>query len=232
MTRTPAQETDSFCRLFGRTDLMTGPFHVRRIVWIVGGVVWFTAATAGLAWMANYANRPGAAADAPFDWPARSTLPRDASRPTLVMLAHPQCDCTRASLAELAELVARATRRPKTIVVFIRPPDVGAHWEQTALWRAAEQIPDTTVVRDDDGDEARRFRSETSGQTLLYGSNGHLLFSGGTTIARGHLGDNPGLAAILAILGGSDPGRTTTPVFGCSLFATAEAVRSQEASQR
>jgi hypothetical protein len=211
---------------------MTWPIHGRRIVWIVGGVVWLAAATAGLAWMANYANRPGAAADAPSDWPARSKLPRDASRPTLVMLAHPQCDCTRASLAELAELVARATHRPKTIVVFIRPPDVGEHWEQTALWRAAERIPDATVVRDDDGDEARCFRSETSGQTLLYGSNGHLLFSGGTTIARGHLGDNPGLAAILAILGGNDPGRTTTPVFGCSLFATAQAVRSQEASQR
>src|SRR4029453_17954610 len=222
MTRTPAQETDALCRFSGRTDLMIGPFHLRRIVWIVGGVVWLTAATAGLAWMASYANRPGAAAHAPPDWPARSTLPRDASRPTLVMLAHPQCDCTKASLAELAELVARATHRPKTIVVFIRPPDVGEHWEQTALWRAAERIPDTTVVRDDDGDEARRFRSETSGQTLLYCSNGHLLFSGGTTIARGHLGDSPGLAAILAILGRNSPRPTTTPVLCFSFVADAE----------
>ena len=199
---------------------------------MVCGALWLGAVTAGLAWMANYANRPGTAADAPADWPAASRIPRNSHRATLVMLAHPQCDCTRASLAELAELVARADHRPQTFVVFIRPPDVGPNWEQTALWRAAEKIPDTTVVRDDNGDEARQFRSETSGQTLLYGSDGRLLFSGGTTIARGHLGDNPGLAAILAILDGKDPGQKTTPVFGCSLFATAEAVRSQEASER
>jgi hypothetical protein len=211
---------------------MTAQMVVRRTVWMVCGLLWLGTALAGLAWMANYANRPGAAAAAPSNWPADSKIPRDSQRPTLIMLAHPQCDCTRASLAELAELVARAPRRPRTFVVFIRPPDVGPDWEQTALWRAAGNIPDATVVRDDNGDEARRFRSETSGQTLLYGTDGRLLFSGGTTIARGHLGDNPGLAAILAILGGKDPGRTTTPVFGCSLFATAQAVRSEEASQR
>jgi len=210
---------------------MTSQTFNRRTVWMVAGALWLAGAAIGLAWMANYANRPGAAADAPSQWPADSGIPRDTKRPTLVMLAHPQCDCTRASLAELTELVARATHRPRTIVVFIHPPDVGPDWEQTALWQAARRIPDATVVRDDDGRVARRFRSETSGQTLLYGSNGRLLFSGGTTIARGHLGDNPGLAAMLAILDGKNPGRTTTPVFGCSLFATADTIRSEESSQ-
>jgi hypothetical protein len=201
-------------------------------VWIFCGVLWLGGVVAGLAWMANYANRPGPAADAPGQWPSDSMIRRDSGRPTLVMLAHPQCDCTKASLAELAELIARAHHRPETFIVFIHPPGVGDDWQQTALWRTASRIPDTTVVRDDDGQEARRFRCETSGQTLLYGANGQLLFSGGTTIARGHLGDNPGLAAMLAILDGTNPSQTSTPVFGCSLFADADAVRSQTSALR
>ena len=203
-----------------------------RLMWIVCGALWFSGATAGLAWMARYANRPGAAADAPALWPAGSAIQRDLHRPTLIMLVHPRCDCTRASLAELAELVARTSHRPKTVVVFIRPQGVDNHWEETALWRMASGIPDTTVMRDERGSEASRFKADTSGQTLLYGSDGRLQFSGGTTIARGHLGDSDGLFAILKILDGKDPGRTATPVYGCSLFADADTIRAQELSQR
>ena len=55
----------------------------------------------------------------------------DPARPTLVMLAHPRCTCTRASLAELAELMARVTQRPKAYVVFIKPGGVAEQWERT-----------------------------------------------------------------------------------------------------
>jgi hypothetical protein len=202
-----------------------------RALWIAGGVFWLGAATTGLAWMATYANRPGPVADIPARWPASSAIHRDLERPTLVMLAHPQCDCTRASLSELAELIARARRRPKTFVVFIHPDGVGDEWEKTGLWRSAAQIPDVTVVRDEDGREARRFGGGTSGQTLLYDSDGRLLFSGGTTIARGHFGDNPGVAAMLALLEGDVPHRTATPVFGCSLFEPAGAGPSRQTVQ-
>jgi len=203
---------------------MTRQIGCNRTAWVVCSVLWLAAASAGLAWMAGYANRPGPAAEAPTRWPADSHITRDSSRPTLVMLAHPQCDCTRASLAELAELMARAQRRPKAFVVFIHPPGVSGQWEQTALWRAASQISEVTAVRDDDGLEAKRFGSYTSGQTLLYDAAGRLRFSGGTTIGRGHVGENPGVASLLAILDGSNPHRTTTPVFGCSLFAAPQDV--------
>jgi len=201
--------------------------HVHRIAWVAGGLIWLGAAAAGLAWMANYANRPGVAAAAPQHWPLDSRIARDASRPTLIMFAHPQCDCTRASIAELAELMARAARRPKAFVVFIHPSGI-EDWEHTALWRSAQQIPEVSVVRDDDGAEARRFGCETSGQTLLFDGAGRLVFSGGTTIARGHLGDSPGVDSILTLLGGHPSNQTTTPVFGCSLFGTAEARTARE----
>jgi hypothetical protein len=201
-----------------------------RLIWILSGAVWLGGTAAGLAWMADYANRPGPAASAPAHWPLDSRIPRDPARPTLVMLVHPQCDCSRASVAELAELMARARRRPKTFVLFMRPSGVGSDWDQTTLWQSAARIPDVTLVRDDDGLEARRFGCQTSGETLLYDAAGQLQFSGGTTIARGHLGENPGVAAMLALLDGNDPHRTSTPVFGCSLFEPANVPSAKESA--
>jgi hypothetical protein len=137
----------------------------------------------------------------------------------LVLLAHPRCDCTRASLGELAELLARAPQRPRTFVVFIRPGGVDAAWAKTGTFDQATRIPGVTVIRDDNGDEADRFGSWTSGQTLLYDRDGQLVYSGGITGARGKSGDNTGRSTVLELLAGAHPTRATTQVFGCSLFA-------------
>jgi hypothetical protein len=178
-------------------------------------------AVAGLWVLWAYDNAPGAGANAPARWPADTTLERAAGRPTLVLLAHPQCSCTRATLTELAEALARAHTRPKTYVLFLKPESVSDGWEQTDLWRTAAALPDVTVVRDDDGREARKFGAFTSGQTLLYDSRGTLLFSGGITGARAHAGDNAGRSAIVALLNHGQSDRTGTSVFGCPLFASA-----------
>ena len=77
----------------------------QRALWAVL-VVWLASVGTGLAWLMAYDNTPGTAANAPGGWPAGTTLARDAAGPTLVMLAHPRCDCTRASIGELAELLA------------------------------------------------------------------------------------------------------------------------------
>jgi hypothetical protein len=105
--------------------------------------------------------------------------------------------------------------------VFVRPGRPGATigWEKTDLWERAAAIPDVTVARDDDGHEAAQFGAETSGQTFLYAPDGELLFSGGTTGARGHPGDNAGRATLLAMLRQDIQDRRTTKVFGCALFA-------------
>jgi hypothetical protein len=194
------------------------------LFWGALGLLWAVIVVAGLAALAAYDNRPGAAADAPARWPAASRLPRDPHRPTLVMLAHPRCSCTQASLAELAEVLARAPERAQVYVVFIRPTRVAGDgdWDRTGLRRAAEAIPGVTVVRDDDGREAALFQARTSGQTLLYAPDGRLLFSGGTTGARGHAGDNAGRATLVSILADRQTPRPATPVYGCSLFGPAD----------
>lgn len=200
----------------------------RRGIWIAGGGVWLAGAAAGLSLLMDYDNRPGVAAHAPPAWPAESALVRDHERPTLVMLAHPRCDCTRASVGELTELVARARQQPRVFVVFIKPGGVDTAWKQTELWAAAARIPGATIVRDDLGAEARRFGVETSGQTVLYDAGGRLLFAGGATGARGRAGDNAGRATLLALLNGEQPASTSTPVFGCPLFGPADHPRDGE----
>jgi hypothetical protein len=189
-----------------------------RLLWTAFGVVWIAGVAAGLAWLAAYDNGAGAAAHPPVRWPADSRIVRDTTRPTLVMLAHPRCVCTRASVGELGELMARAQQPPKAYVVFIKPAGTGKDWDDTDLWHSAASIPGVTVLRDDDGLEVRRFGAETSGSTLLYDANGWLMFSGGTTGSRGHPGDNVGRASILALVN-HQAAQSTAAVFGCPLFA-------------
>jgi hypothetical protein len=183
-------------------------------------VVWLCSAAAGLAVLWNYDNAPGEAAHPPSSWPSGSHLTRATETSTLIMLAHPQCSCTRASLGELAEVLARAEVRPKTIVVFLKPSTFGDGWEQTELWRMAARLPNVSVVRDDDGVEARSFGAATSGQTFLYDKRGALLFSGGITGARAHQGDNAGRQSVVTLLNSGPRAHSATSVFGCPLFAT------------
>jgi hypothetical protein len=188
--------------------------------------VWIALAGAGLWVLYAYENRPGAAATAPQRWPAATRLGRADGRPTLVFLAHPRCSCTRASLTELAEVLARATTPLKTYVVFIRPDGFEPNWEKTDIWRRAQALPGVTVTRDDGGSEATVFGAATSGQTLLYDARGTLLFSGGITGARGHEGENAGELALITAINGSTPRdsaqgqrRARSNVFGCALFS-------------
>lgn len=199
------------------------------VVWAVSAVAWIAATVAGLVWLMSYDNRAGLAAAAPVAWPAESHITRDPSGPTLVLLAHPRCDCTRASLNELAELMARAPVHPRAFVVFIKPGRVADEWERTALWTLASRIPGVSVLRDDSGAEASRFGAATSGQTLLYDKSGTLVFSGGVTAARGKEGSSVGTVNILALLGGHAATAETSPVFGCSLFGPADEPVATEA---
>ena len=180
-------------------------------------VVWLTGIVAGLAILRAYENAPGADAVAPARWPDTSALVRATDRPTLVLIAHPQCPCTRASLAELARLMARFDGRLGANVVFLRPLDVAGDWDSSDLWRRASTIPGVTIVRDDDGVEAARFRASTSGATVLYDVQGRLLFSGGITSARGHEGDSVGLQRIASLLRTGKADRSDAPVYGCSM---------------
>ncbi len=175
--------------------------------------------------MARYSATAGESASAPETWPALSGLVRETDKPTLIVLVHPRCACSQATASELARLLARVPGRANAIVVFVKPPGVSDHeaWDNSDLRRTVEKIAGVHVVDDELGVEAGRFHAVTSGQTLLYGTDGELLFNGGLTTARGHEGDSAGKTALEALLGSdlasaSVAKKMHTRVFGCGLF--------------
>lgn len=183
--------------------------------WLIG-----VAGGMGLLW--NYSNAPGIAGAPPQMWPADSSIQPATNRATLVMIVHPHCPCTRASMGELARLMAQTEGRLTAYVLVAKPTNFSVGWEQTDLWATAAAIPGVIVMRDDDRAEARRFHAATSGQTMLYDTEGTLRFSGGITAGRGHEGDNHGRSAIVSLITANEAEHKQTPVFGCALFAEDE----------
>lgn len=179
-------------------------------------IIWIAAVAFGLGALFQYENTPGPVGAITQQWP-KTRLERANDRSTLVMLAHPRCPCTAASVSELAQIVARLQGKLTTYVLLVTPKESGREWEDTTLRRSAEAIPGVKVVLDPDGVEARRFGAETSGHTFLFAGDGRLLFSGGITASRGHAGDNAGESAIVALVNNQTPALTRTLVFGCSL---------------
>jgi len=181
------------------------------------GIAWAAAVVLGLRMMLNYAGTPGEIGAVPPSWPSGSQIERSIDRSTLVMVAHPLCPCTRASVSELAQIMTAVHAKVDTYVLFFTPKDSGSQWQDTGLRRSAAAIPGVTVLSDVEGVEARRFGAETSGHTFLFDGGGHLLFSGGITQARGHSGGNAGERAIISMVNQEPTAHTATPVFGCSL---------------
>ncbi|HEY0547003.1 MAG TPA: hypothetical protein VGC91_16615 [Pyrinomonadaceae bacterium] len=193
-------------------------YRRNRLVLFVSIILWATLVSAGLSALWGYENAPGEVAESPVLWPADSQIQRAPNGATLVMLAHPHCPCTRASIGELASLMAHCQGRLKAYVLFLKPAGFSDDWEKTDLWQSAASIPGVTAVIDDGGVEARRFHAATSGQTVLYDADGRLVFSGGITGSRGHSGDNAGRSAIISLVNVGAAEQSETFVFGCPLF--------------
>jgi hypothetical protein len=189
---------------------------------------WLIGVVGGLGLLSNYANAPGIAGTPPQKWPGESQILQATNRATLVMLVHPHCPCSRASMGELARLMTQSEGRVTAYVLFAKPANFAEDLEETDLWAIAGAIPGVTVMRDDDGVEAHRFHAATSGQTILYDEEGTLRFNGGITAGRGHEGDNNGRSAIVSLLTSNKAEHTETPVFGCALFAQDECPDGKE----
>jgi hypothetical protein len=190
-------------------------------------VLWLALVGAGSAVLLDYGLTPGVAGTAPAQWPKGGALALSRNEATLVMVVHPHCPCSRASLSELCALMTAAAGKVKAYVLFVRPPSVPRGWERTDLWRQAAAIPAVTVISDDGGREALRFGAATSGQAMLYDRGGALQFSGGITAARGRYGDSAGSIAIVALLNGTKQGASgRTPVYGCPLLGRSASARA------
>jgi len=190
----------------------------KKLLFIMVAVLWLSLISCGLWVTWSYQNTPGEQASAPKYWPLTSRIQRTATQPTLVLAIHPHCPCSRATIGELALLMTHVQGLVNDNVLFVKPHEFSESWEKTDLWKSASSIPGVKVMTDEGGIEAARFGSRTSGQAMLYDTNGQLIFNGGITSSRGHSGENEGRSAIVSLLRADTSATNETPVFGCPLF--------------
>jgi hypothetical protein len=198
-----------------------GSTPAHRLAWLAAFASWIGLIVLALAVLASYSGRAGAASEGSLStWPAESKLLRARDRAALVVVAHSECPCTRATLRELERLMARSGGRVDGFVLFVGPPESADALEPLSLRAMARDIPGVQIV--EDPAEARRFGARTSGQTYLYDATGTLVFNGGLTPSRGHEGASAGTEAVRRFLvGAADAGEASAPrsdVFGCALF--------------
>jgi hypothetical protein len=191
----------------------------RRIIAValsLAAVIWAATVAAAYRAIRLFESTPGMSANAPATWPVRSTIARATDEWSLVMLVHPHCSCSRASVSELQAVLEKATPALKTYVLVYRPADFKPGWEKTQVVENASKLRRAKVLIDENGREADLFGGFTSGQTLLYDDEGRLRFAGGITMLRGHAGLNSGRTGIIDILR-SGRGTGAHPVFGCAI---------------
>ncbi len=184
---------------------------------LFAAAVWLMVALGGTVALTQYSSEPGEASDPPLQWPADSHLSLAADKPTLLMVLHPRCSCSRASIGELARLQHRLQGLFSGHILFVRPEGTDQSWAETDLRSSAELIPDMRSVEDLNGVEAERFGANTSGAIVLYGEDGRLLFHGGLTASRGHYGDSLGREQLIALLSGREATISEGDVYGCAL---------------
>jgi hypothetical protein len=181
-------------------------------------VLWSAGIITGLYRISAYSGSSGDGGVQPGQWPASSRVRRSNDMPTILVTLHPRCVCSRATLEELSRLLVRIPIPVSVQILMYEPSPATESWSRSRLALTARAIPGVVVHPDPNGNEAARFGMSVSGHTAVYSANGRLLFTGGITPARGHVGDNTGRAAILSLLANEKPDAPRTPVFGCSIL--------------
>jgi hypothetical protein len=185
-----------------------------------GGMLWASLVFLGARVMYRYESEPGAPGAPPSTWPSGSSISPSNGKFTLVMLLHPDCPCSRASLVQLDRLIARVPEALAAIVLFSKPESQESEIRASELWEKASGMHGVSVIFDYRGLETGRFGGYVSGQTMLYGPDRRLVFSGGVTSSRGHEGDSAGMDALMLAVRGTARVIATAPVFGCALSSS------------
>ncbi len=193
------------------------PIHSR--IAVAGVIAWLLSVAGSLLALTAYDTAPGIAATAPRTWPADSRLAHDDGRATLLLVLHPHCPCSRASVEELAEMLPAVAGRARVHVLVVAPAGTAPGWSDGDLADRVASLPGVEATIDAGGVEAARFGAVTSGQTYVFDAAGTMRFSGGITPARGHRGDRAGRDAVVAALT-AVPEVVDRHVFGCALGGT------------
>lgn len=188
-------------------------------------LIWVALVLGGFTLLNWYKAQPGPIGMIHTKWPGQSVQPPDRYRYSLMIFLHPKCQCTVATLTQLAEILRENPKKFSAYIYFFHPEKTEKQWAYTDLWNQAAQMPDAQVFSDQGGYMARQFGAETSGQAFVYNPDGDLMFSGGITESRGHIGPNPGQREIASIVASRLPSTQFTKAFGCGLFSENERLK-------
>lgn len=173
--------------------------------------VWLVACAAVVVGFAAKDGFPGPVATAVGDRPTGLT------RPTLRVFVHSRCPCSGSTVRTL-DPVVREAAGSMTTDVFVYDPDGNVEsWYAGPYGRLVASWPAATVQADPAAGHATQSGATTSGTVCLYAADGRLLFSGGVTSGRGHLGPNPALTCFKRAARGEPVPVAAWPVFGCEL---------------
>jgi hypothetical protein len=150
-------------------------------------------------------------------WPADTPLPRAQADFQVVLFAHPLCPCTRATLAELHQSLARTKPRSALTFVFVTAGLRDSAVAKSDTLARARSMPEGQVLLDEDGSVARQFGATISGEVMVFNREGQRVYRGGLTAGRGHQGDSAAQTLFEQIIAGGDFSSVEAPVFGCRL---------------
>jgi hypothetical protein len=170
-----------------------------------------------LIYLTQYSLAEGPQGEAKQFFPKTSRL-SIVKAPLLIVFLHPKCSCSSATLSELENLLPQLDNRANVKVIFSFSGTDGLI-KQTSLWKKANALGHgVQVLIDSSLYEANLFGAKTSGQTYLYDQNGQLIFFGGLTSARGHMGSSIGQEAIINFFNQNIITTDYAKVFGCLLL--------------
>jgi hypothetical protein len=195
--------------------------HLARILLPALALAWLTGLGFGIHHLSKYESTPGAATTSAEVWPINAPAKNPAGH-TLAVFLHPECPCSKATVANLDKLLAKADGKLKAYAFAVLPDGAPQEWKSSELLAHVREMKNVHLIEDQDAHFAKLFNAATSGHAALYDADGKRIFSGGITAGRGHDGPNAGAAQIEAILLGKKADSSQTPVFGCALFSATE----------
>lgn len=181
------------------------------IAWVVG---------VGFTFWSNYKfeTTPGKASGFVETAPTGSDLHFAADQFNWITFIHPQCACSKATLENLRQMNNDfKNKNVKFHVVFFAPDQKNENLEKSEYVQAAEQLSHTEIYFDPKLKEFNFYDAETSGQSFLFNAERKLVFKGGITEARGHLGESLSMRRIASLVTGSSSNEKLieSPTFGC-----------------
>ncbi|MGC3990136.1 MAG: hypothetical protein QM796_10740 [Chthoniobacteraceae bacterium] len=102
--------------------------------------MWACAVVTGFALVTRYEVKPGRAEIVPAQWPQNLPVHPDGTRQNLLLFAHPQCVCTRATLTELEQILETHPGQLQVTVLMWAPSDLGEAWVHSPALAAGCQL--------------------------------------------------------------------------------------------